>query len=73
MFISYILDKLAPLLALFASKLILEALKMYKDLLFEIFNGCDLQYGIHLVGNLLIMLIMLILNLKKMNKQHQIK
>lgn len=43
MFISYILDKLAPLLALFASKLILEALKMYKDLLFEIFRGCGLS------------------------------
>jgi hypothetical protein len=42
MLMSYILDKLAPLLALFASKLVLEALKMYKDLLFEIFNGCRL-------------------------------
>ena len=42
MFLSYILKKLSPLLALFASRLLLEALTMYKDLLTEILNACKL-------------------------------
>ena len=42
MFLSYVLKKLSPLLALFASRLLLEALKMYKDLLTEILNACKL-------------------------------
>jgi hypothetical protein len=42
-FLSWILKKLAPLLALFAARLLLEALTMYKDLLFEIFNACRLS------------------------------
>ena len=33
---------MSPLLALFASRLLLEALTMYKDLLTEILNACKL-------------------------------
>lgn len=43
MFLSWILQKLTPLLALFASRLLLEALQMYKDLLLEILSGCGLS------------------------------
>lgn len=43
-FLSWVLKKLAPLLALFTSRLLLEALTMYKDLLFEIFNSCKLTF-----------------------------
>jgi hypothetical protein len=43
MFLSWILQKLTPLLALFASRLLLEALQMYKDLLFEILSACGLS------------------------------
>jgi hypothetical protein len=43
MMLSYVLEKLSPLLALFASRLLLEALQMYKDLLLEIFSGCGLS------------------------------
>jgi hypothetical protein len=42
MFLNWILKKLAPLLALFTARILLEALTMYKDLLFEIFNACKL-------------------------------
>lgn len=43
MFLSWILQKLTPLLALFAARILLEALQMYKDLLLEIFSGCGLS------------------------------
>lgn len=44
MFLSWILKKLTPLLALFAARILLEALTMYKDLLFEIFNACTFTF-----------------------------
>lgn len=50
MFLSMILKKITPLLALFSAKIILEALKMYKDLLFEILNACGLSIFIPLFG-----------------------
>ena len=50
MFLSMILKKITPLLALFSAKIILEALKMYKDLLFEILNACGLNIFIPLFG-----------------------
>lgn len=43
MLLSWVLKKLTPLLALFAARMLLEALQMYKDLLFEIFNACKLS------------------------------
>lgn len=42
MFLSWVLRELSPLLALFASRILLEALKMYKDLLTEILSACGL-------------------------------
>ena len=41
MLLSYVLKKLSPLLELFASKLLMETLKMYKELLSQILNGCS--------------------------------
>lgn len=43
MLLSYALKKLSPLLALFASRLLLETLKMYKDLLMQILRGCSIS------------------------------
>ena len=43
MFLSWIMREIAPLLGLFASRILLEALKMYKDLLLEILSGCCLK------------------------------
>ena len=40
MMLSYILEKLTPLLALFASRLLLESLLAYKDMLLIIINNC---------------------------------
>lgn len=42
MFLSWIMREIAPLLGLFASRILLEALKMYKDLLLEILSACGL-------------------------------
>ena len=42
LFLSWVLRELSPLLALFASRILLEALKMYKDLLTEILSACGL-------------------------------
>lgn len=42
MFLSYVLKKLSPLLALFASRILLETLTMYKDLLSQIMENCKI-------------------------------
>lgn len=42
MFLSYVLKKLSPLLALFASRILLETLTMYKDLLSQIMDNCKI-------------------------------
>ena len=51
MFLNYILKKLAPLLALFASKLLMETLNVYKSLLEEILEKCSLGFN-PAVGNI---------------------
>lgn len=51
MFLNYILKKLAPLLALFASKLLMETLNVYKSLLEEILEKCLLGFN-PAVGNI---------------------
>lgn len=63
LFLSYVLKKLKPLLALFASKLLLETLKMYTDLLKLILNCVTIydfsglfdtlrnRYGVDLIDN----------------------
>lgn len=45
MFLSYVLKKLSPLLALFASRILLETLTMYKDLLSQILGSCKVSLG----------------------------
>lgn len=44
MFMSYVLKKLEPLLSLFASRLLMETLQMYKDLLLQIHESCMLTF-----------------------------
>ena len=51
MFLDYVLKKLTPLLALFASKLLMETLNVYKSLLEEILEKCLLGFN-PLVGNI---------------------
>lgn len=43
MFLDWILKELSPLLSLFASRILLEMLKMYKDILTEILSACSLS------------------------------
>ena len=50
MMINYILDKLAPLIALFTSRLLLESLKAYKDLLENILKNCKIPTFNKLAG-----------------------
>jgi hypothetical protein len=40
MFLSLVMQKLKPLLELFASRLLMETLKMYKDLLIQLLDAC---------------------------------
>lgn len=40
MFLNFVLEKLKPLLALFASRLLLETLQAYKDLLMQCYKAC---------------------------------
>lgn len=50
MMINYVLEKLSPLIALFTSRLLLESLKAYKDLLEEILKNCKIPTFNKLVG-----------------------
>lgn len=55
MMLSYILEKLTPLLTIFASRLLLETLKAYKDLLESILENCKIpmfNIGNKLIGNI---------------------
>jgi hypothetical protein len=40
MFLSWIMEKVKPLIELFAAKLLMETLKMYKDLLMQLLDAC---------------------------------
>ena len=51
MFLNFILEELSSLLALFASKLLLETLNTYRSLLNEIFEKCSLAFA-PTVGNI---------------------
>ena len=51
MFLNFILEELSSLLALFASKLFLETLNTYRNLLNEIFEKCSIPFG-PTVGNI---------------------
>lgn len=51
MMLTYVLKKLTPLLALFAARLLLEALKFYKDLLLDILNCFKFGFGKNLGGD----------------------
>jgi hypothetical protein len=42
MLLQFVIEKLTPILALFASKLLLESLKLYKDLLESILKDCSI-------------------------------
>ena len=55
MMMNYVLEKLTPLLSLFASRLLLESLKAYKDLLEDILNKCKIptfKFGNKLIGTI---------------------
>lgn len=55
MMMNYVLEKLKPLLSLFASRLLLESLKAYKDLLEDILNNCKIptfKFGNKLIGTI---------------------
>lgn len=54
MMLSYILKKLAPLIALCASRLLMETLQVYKDLLNQILDNCVFGWGDSnpLIGNI---------------------
>lgn len=49
-FMGLIMDKLRPLLELFAARLLLETLRTYKDLLMQILDACAFGWGNNLVG-----------------------
>ena len=40
MFLSWIMEKVKPLIELFAAKLLMETLQMYKDLLVQLLDAC---------------------------------
>lgn len=52
MLVDFILKKIKPLLALFASKLLMETLNVYKSLLEEILEKCLLGWDNQVVGNI---------------------